>query len=64
MKRKRLGERESLSILYQMTEAFKELDYKKIMHRDIKPSNILIKEDFTSILTDYGIIKELNEINN
>ena len=32
----------------------------KLIHRDLKPSNILIKEDYTSVLSDYGIIKEVN----
>ena len=57
IKRKRLSERESQSILYQMTEAFKELNLKKIMHRDIKPSNIL-KQDFTFKLADFGFCKK------
>jgi len=39
------------------------LDYihkKNIIHRDIKPSNIMILEDGTAKLTDFGVTRDLN----
>lgn len=58
IKKKRLQEKEALTILYQMSEAFKELNYKKIMHRDVKPSNIL-KQNYIFKLADFGFCKKL-----
>ncbi len=46
-----------IPILRQTCEALREVHAKGIVHRDIKPDNILVTEDGTVKLTDFGISK-------
>ncbi len=46
---------EKLKIAIQVTEAIKAAHSIGIVHRDIKPSNIMIKEDGTVKVIDFGI---------
>lgn len=50
-----LSVREALSIAEQVAEALDAAHAKKLVHRDIKPQNILIAEDKTVKVTDFGI---------
>lgn len=43
--------------IYEIAEGMKYLHLKKIIHRDLKPSNILIAEDGTIKICDFGISK-------
>ena len=56
-KNKSLSEAESMDCQYQLTQGFKELNFKKIMHRDIKPSNILLDNNIFKI-ADFGFCKK------
>jgi len=47
-------------IFYCVVYAVHYLHRNRIIHRDLKPSNILIREDSSAYLSDYGIIKEFN----
>jgi serine/threonine protein kinase len=40
--------------LYQLLTALKHVHDKKIEHRDVKPHNILVREDLTIALSDFG----------
>lgn len=46
---------EAVSIMRQLTEALFVAHEANIIHRDIKPQNVLIKDDGTVKLTDFGI---------
>lgn len=46
---------EAISIMDQLVSAVKEAHDKNIIHRDIKPQNILVKDDGTVKITDFGI---------
>lgn len=48
------SEEEVLKLGYDITEALKACEKKKIIHKDIKPSNIFISEDFSYKLGDFG----------
>lgn len=46
---------EALAIMDQLIGAVEEAHKKNIIHRDIKPQNVLIKDDGTVKITDFGI---------
>ncbi len=46
---------EALDIMKQLTSALVHAHQNNIIHRDIKPHNVLIKDDGTAKITDFGI---------
>lgn len=46
---------EAVSIMKQLTSAMEEAHHEHVIHRDIKPQNILVKDDGTAKITDFGI---------
>jgi eukaryotic-like serine/threonine-protein kinase len=46
---------EALAIMKQLIAAVSEAHRKNIIHRDIKPQNVLVKDDGTVKITDFGI---------
>ncbi len=56
-KRKRLPWEEVLHIGWQMCRALRHVHERGIIHRDLKPSNLLLAEDGSVKLTDFGIAK-------
>lgn len=50
-----LDVREAVSIMKQLTSAVKAAHNSNIIHRDIKPQNVLVKDDGTVKITDFGI---------
>ncbi|MDE6475243.1 MAG: Stk1 family PASTA domain-containing Ser/Thr kinase [Erysipelotrichaceae bacterium] len=50
-----LHKEEALDIMKQLVSAVKHAHDNHIVHRDIKPQNIMIKDDGTVKITDFGI---------
>ncbi len=57
---KRLDEGTVMDVLEQMASAFQHMHELGIIHRDLKPSNILVAPGNRYVLTDFGLVKDLN----
>lgn len=57
-----LGLRDRLALFRTVCEAVVHAHQHLIVHRDVKPSNILVREDGTVKLLDFGIAKQLEQL--
>ncbi|MGQ0383909.1 MAG: protein kinase domain-containing protein [Gammaproteobacteria bacterium] len=49
----------ALAFLRQMAEALKALHAAGVLHRDLKPGNVMLRDDSSVALIDYGLSKQL-----
>ena len=50
------------TIIYNLLCAIKYLHESKVIHRDLKPANILVNEDCSVKLCDYGLARSITGI--
>ncbi|MCR5635852.1 MAG: Stk1 family PASTA domain-containing Ser/Thr kinase [Clostridiales bacterium] len=58
---KEIGWKEALHFIVQILNALKHAHEKGIIHRDIKPQNIMLLQDGTIKVTDFGIARFSNK---
>lgn len=53
---------DGVRIIKEVADALNYADQKNFVHRDIKPENILLRENLSAVVCDFGIAKEINEV--
>lgn len=59
--RSRLNDQQICELFIGICRGLAAAHKAKLVHRDIKPDNILINEEGKAIVTDFGIVKTLND---
>ena len=56
-----LSRRQALRYLREIARALRPVHALNVVHRDLKPSNVMLRDDDSVALIDFGIVKELGE---
>jgi mitogen-activated protein kinase 1/3 len=56
-----ISEKHIKTILYNIILGVNDLHKLNILHRDLKPANILVNENCTIKIADFGLARSLNE---
>ena len=50
------------TIVYNLLTAVRYLHAAKVIHRDLKPANVLVNEDCSVQVCDFGLARSLNGV--
>ena len=56
-----LSEKKSISLIRQIASALDCVHQRNILHLDVKPANIMMRDEDTAVLIDFGISKHYGE---
>lgn len=59
---KRLEEKHCLHVMVSVAKALAYAGENSVIHRDVKPSNIMMEKNGNVLITDFGISKDLKDI--
>ena len=54
-----LGEQHKRYVVYQTAKALHYLHTAELIHRDIKPSNVLVTQDCSAKICDFGLVRSV-----
>lgn len=52
------------TMVYNLLRAVKYLHDSKVLHRDLKPANVLVNEDCSIKICDFGLARSISGLDN
>ncbi|MFM9971194.1 MAG: serine/threonine-protein kinase [Burkholderiales bacterium] len=60
--REAFSPRQAMAVLAQLAGALEKIHANRIVHRDLKPANVLVRDDGTMAIADFGVAARLEAV--